>query len=461
MVMALAANELLPCEGNTVPDAVTDIDSLWLLFSDLPKPPTRRSPHVHLPTELVLAIFSFLPHGRASQSTFYACVLVSRQWYEAGIRHLYHSPYLTPRAFLSFVATVVPMSSKLSGRGDQLAGFVRRLDMSHLVHDGRRKSFTAKLLARMRGSLEEFVAPAAAFAWADSFLTTKLPKSLTNNPFRVNCFAALSKCASLRSLDLALISESISLSELFHALRALPQLQTLCFPRSSNYHRGLGVNCFTWPPSLRALTLAGGISDTFLLTANNVPPTLDTLTIEYCPFAKGSAVRNLLAKLAPQLTNLKISYHIPTLHYNALDRLLLICPYLHTLTIAVDYISSDFFHEDNAPNPSHPLYLLTLESSGSLGVDQKIGPNDIYIAVCEGGLSNLRQVRVSQRLGWTSNEMKTDVSDLVHLLKVKEGEDAESQQKYEESEELAMWKKARSRPRAPSSVKAGVWMFES
>jgi F-box-like len=437
-----------------------------LVSTDGPQP--RGGSPVHLPTELVLAIFSLFPHGHVSQSTLYACLLVCRQWYGAGVAHLYHTPHLTPSNFMRFVATVIPMSSKSCVRGDQLAGFVRRLDMSRLVHDGK-KCVTAKLLGRMKGGLEEFLAPAATFACADSFLASELPKTLTNNHCSVNCFAALSKCVRLCSLDLTLISVSISLSDLFHAIKALPRLQVLYFPRSSNYHRGFSVNSFSWPPNLRALTLAGGISDNFLLTAKNIPPTLDTLTIEYCPFAKGSAIRNLLAQLAPQLRNLKVSYHIPTLHYNALDQLLLICPQLHTLTVAVDYISSRFFDEENAPKPSHPLYLLSLESSGNLGVGQKIGPNDIYIAVCEGGLANLRQVRVSERLGWTSDEMKADVRDLVDLLEMKEEEDAkrdageyvESQQEYEESEEFSIWKGTRSQPRAPSSVKAGVWVFAS
>ncbi|KAI9769357.1 MAG: hypothetical protein M1840_004058 [Geoglossum simile] len=427
--------------------------------ADEPRPSSGSQ--VHLPTELVLAIFSFFPHGRASQSTFFALVLVCRQWYGAGIAHLYHTPYLTPSSFMRFVATVIPTSSKPCVRGDQLAGLVRRLDMSRLVQD-RKKSITAKLLGRTKGGLEEFVAPVASFAWADSFPTSEPPKTLTIKPRSVNCFAALSKCAYLCLLDLTLISESISLPELFHVIRAMPRLRVLYFPRSSNYHRGFSVNSFTWPPSLRALTLAGGISDHFLLTANNIPPTLDTLTIEYCPFAKGIAIRNLLAQLAPQLKNLNVSYHIPTLRYNALDQLLLICPQLHTLTVAVDYISSRFFQEGNAPNPSHPLYLLTLESSGNLGVGQKIFPNDIYIAVCEGGLANLRQVWVSERLGWTSGEMKADVRDLVDLLETNEEEDAKRNGgEYEEPEELAIWKGTRSRTRGPSSAKAGVWMFAS
>ncbi|KAH0543064.1 hypothetical protein FGG08_002577 [Glutinoglossum americanum] len=271
-------------------------------------------------------------------------------------------------------------------------------------------------------------------------------------------------------LYLSLISESIALSDLFNAIKSLTRLQTLYFPRSSNYNRGFSVNTFTWPPNLRVLTLAGGVSDNFLLSANNIPTSLGTMAIEYCPFAKAGSIRNLLAKLAPQLTNLKISYHIPTLSYDALDRLLLICPHIRTLTVAVDYISSRFFDEDNAPKPSHPLYLLSLESSGNLGVEQKVGPNDIYIAVCEGGLANLRQVRVSERLGWTSAEMRDDVKDLVDLLEGKEEEDYQakdglSPSEYldsgledEASEEMTEWKKARS---ASHTVKAGVWIFTS
>ncbi|KAH0563293.1 hypothetical protein GP486_002133, partial [Trichoglossum hirsutum] len=60
---------------------------------------------VHLPTELVLTILSFLPPGPFSQPTLHACALASRQWYEAAIPSLYRSPHLTPRNFKQFAAT--------------------------------------------------------------------------------------------------------------------------------------------------------------------------------------------------------------------------------------------------------------------------------------------------------------------------------------------------------------------
>lgn len=106
---------------------------------------------------------------------------------------------------------------------------------------------------------------------------------------------------------------------------------------------------------------------------------------------------------------------MPCLPYNALDNVLVLCPNLRYLLIAADYISSHLFDEGNA-RPGHPLRQLDLESSGHLGVDMKIEPNEIFFAVAEERLTGLRVVRVSQKLGWTVGAKKQDAEDLGEML---------------------------------------------
>ena len=117
---------------------------------------------VHLPPEIILQILSYIPREPHSQSYLHACCLISRSWYSAAIPFLYHSPHITGKNFKQFVATVCP-SVNAHIRKSELADLVRRLDMGNLVHDGS-KSLTARLLGRVKGGLEEFVAPQASFA---------------------------------------------------------------------------------------------------------------------------------------------------------------------------------------------------------------------------------------------------------------------------------------------------------
>ena len=127
---------------------------------------TERSPQSHtavlLPAEIILQILSYVPKDSKSQSHLHACCLISRSWYSAAVPLLYHSPHITGKNFKQFVATVCP-SINAHIRKSELAELVRRLDMGNLVHDGS-KSLTARLLGRVKGGLEEFVAPQASFA---------------------------------------------------------------------------------------------------------------------------------------------------------------------------------------------------------------------------------------------------------------------------------------------------------
>jgi hypothetical protein len=193
---------------------------------------------IYLPLEIIIQIVSYVPHRESEQKTLWSCSLVSRSWYSAAIPFLYDRPYIRGHNFHQFVATVCP-SKNAHIRRSQLAEMVKALDMGALVHDGS-KSLTARLLGRLKGNLEEFIAPQASFS--------------------INSFAALSKCTHLKFLNLSLMSASISIKVLFHTLQSLKELETLFFPRTSSHDQDRDRVAYAWPPKLKALHIAGGMS---------------------------------------------------------------------------------------------------------------------------------------------------------------------------------------------------------
>lgn len=118
---------------------------------------------VQLPLEILVQIFSYISKGGGSQATLHAITLVSRSWYIAAVADLYHSPFITGKNFIKFTNTICP-SINAHVRKSELAGFVRTLDLSRLVHEGS-KSLTARILGRVKTGLEEFIAPQAFFAY--------------------------------------------------------------------------------------------------------------------------------------------------------------------------------------------------------------------------------------------------------------------------------------------------------
>lgn len=113
---------------------------------------------VGLPLEVLELIFS---HD-LDQASLHACAIVSRLWYSASIAKLYYSPVITGKNYDAFIRSVCP-SINAHIRHNGLAELVRTLDMSRLVHNGS-KSLTARLLGRLKGGLEVFIAPQASFA---------------------------------------------------------------------------------------------------------------------------------------------------------------------------------------------------------------------------------------------------------------------------------------------------------
>ncbi|KAI5779110.1 hypothetical protein EDC01DRAFT_621882 [Geopyxis carbonaria] len=371
-------------------------------------PVPRPSPRPHasanfLPMEIVELILGFIDPG--AQAVFASTSKVCRQWYFASQQFLYRHPKISGKNYLAFVRSISPTSTNLKASG--LGSLVKRLDLSRIVHEGK-PSLNARLLHRVQASLEVFVAPQTSFGHI--------------------CIVALGRCRRLRSVDLALLSTSIVLEDLFRHIGDLPDLAVLHFPRSSV--AADDSTRFRWPPRLQRLSLGGSILG-HLLREPALPPHLAQLSLSHCPFTRLHSVIGLLTALAPQLTTLSICYPMPCLPHNALDTLLSICPHLTYLLVSVDYISSHFFDDQSLPE-RHPLRQLDLASSGNLGVERKVSPNDVFIAAA-GALHALRIVRVSSRLGWMKDpdkirdvaarrdakRLRQDVGDLVDMLEAK------------------------------------------
>ncbi|KAK2629735.1 hypothetical protein QTJ16_000555 [Diplocarpon rosae] len=363
------------------------------------------SREILLPAEIISQILLYIPRRPSTQPLLWSCSLVSRAWYTSAIIPLYRRPFITPSNFAQFVRTVCP-SKNAHIRHSALATLVKSLDMGDLVHNSS-KSLTARLLGRLKGNLEQFVAPQASFA--------------------INSFAALGKCTRLRHLDLSLISASISNKLLFQTLTHLTHLETLLFPRSSALDRDTETKPYTWPPRLEALHLAGGISDHFLWThTSTLPATLRTLSVQHCSQVHAHTLHHVLEVLGARLTHLTIRYPMKHLGTATLDPLLLLCPNLIVLRISADFISPSFFTVPNilssaTPSHSHPLRILDLECSPDPTADVDIQPNSVYEAVESGLLPDLRSVRVSARLAWGASEKsRGDAADLLEVLE--EGE---------------------------------------
>nr|QEJ80713.1 F-box domain-containing protein [Teratosphaeria gauchensis] len=373
------------------------------------------TPPVYLPEEILIEILEYVARSSESQQTLASCCLLSHQWYSAAVPLLYARPFISGHNYDPFARTIIT-SLNLKVRDSPLAKLIRGLNMASLVHQGS-KSSTARLLSRTKDNLEEFVAPVATFG--------------------SNCLAPLAKCVQLRMLDLSLVSECPPLPELFKAVSRLERLKIFRLPRSSGFGVHYNPDSFTWPPNLEDLTLSGGIDAHFLHGVVAFPQTLRSLTIEHCPLAKGFAVTHLLKKAIRPLKNLQALKirHMPRLSAHALDDVLFLLPQIRKLSISVDYITPAIFDEGHfhhfkgplseldettqplPPEPLvHKLHTLELTNSGNPGVEDKISPIDIMIALDEGSVPNLRVVRVAQSLHWHSNATMSDTEALADAL---------------------------------------------
>lgn len=313
-------------------------------------------------------------------------LLVCRAWYLMCIPLLYKSPRLSSKNYALFVSTIVDNRRKRLGEN------VKDLDLSTILQSGKNSSIS-KVLRRCSPSLEQFTAPQTSFGYAP--------------------LISLKACNNLKYLDLGLVSETVKLKELFHAIQNFRHLTHLAFPRSS-------VDCegyqdFQWPPNLQYLKLSGGITNEFL-GGTHWPKSITTLGFSSCPRLDEQGLYRVLSQIGDNLKHLYFHYPLPQLRDNSLDYVFRYCSNLISLQLMVDYCSKWAFSEHMLPPLVYPRPLRTiyLESSGSLGIAFKIHPDDFTIAIMEARLPHLKNISISSKLNW--DVKSDDVTDLVSVF---------------------------------------------
>ncbi|KAK7511952.1 uncharacterized protein IWZ02DRAFT_462981, partial [Phyllosticta citriasiana] len=308
--------------------------------------------YAHLPTELLLEVLDYIPHDSTSQPTLWAFCL---------------RPHLYGKNYDFFVRTVCPSVN---------------LHVKRAIWLVCSKSMTARLLGRTKSSLEAFVAPQASFA--------------------VNCFAALSKCGNLQTLDLSLISEAISIT--------LPRLKVLYFPRSSNDSNTAKAGCD-----------APG--------ETSLPPTLTNLSIEHCARVPLVSVRKLLEGVGPQLQRLRLVSN-RCMDERQMNIVLSFCPNLKSLEISHDYVTSRFGDISRWSLASHPLERLDLlrfsTDHASDFASGELRPEHLTEALDNNYFPNLRIVRVSKEAEWHSEKVDEVQSCKRHWRNYMTNHDTES-----------------------------------
>lgn len=319
-----------------------------------------------LPLEIVVHVFEIMLRSGTLRPKF---LRISKLFYAIVAPMLYRQPYLRGDNFLSFVETI--NSNKRIGE------YIQHLDLSSVNQSGK-NAFVAKLLKRSRPSLRSFTAPQTSFGLAP--------------------LIALRSCKTLELLDLRLVSETLNLEELFLAIRQLENLTHLSFPRSS-----IEINDYQnvkWPPKLEYLRVSGGISDDFLIHLE-FPLSIAHMEFAHCPKVEHLGFQFLLQKFGFNLKTLKIQFPMPGLLSLSLDTVFLNCPNLLVLELSVDYVSAEIFNLKYLPYyPDRPLRTLYIDSSGMLGTTDKLNPLDLALALDDGRLPDLKNVRCTAKLGW-------------------------------------------------------------
>ncbi|MCJ1269660.1 hypothetical protein MMC22_009552 [Lobaria immixta] len=380
---------------------------------------TNRQRSLALPPEILIHIFSTLSRTKNSQPTLHSCTLVSRLWYSPAVQALYECPIVVGRNFDLFVNTMCP-SVNVHVKKNGLAILVKRLDMRMLVHD-KSKSLTPRILQRCKENLEEFVAPQA--------------------PFAINSFAALSKCTNLRRLDLSSIAYTLDLNSFFNSIKGLDKLEFLYYPPSCRLNK-MSEHPSSWPKNLRELRIPGNLHEDSLEFMSSFPPSLRHLGIESCPRLIVSMVYFLLQKLGSQLESLEIKYSRTMFGEGSLDHILFYLPVLRRLSIPAEGITAVFFTciSDISPEDRPPLVELELTCANSENESVVIDCNHIWDAVVDGGLSQLRRLKVHRSLEWDlGREGRYDMKALNQMLQTLALEDVEASGSYE-------------------TVDAGVWL---
>lgn len=327
----------------------------------------KRSGTLVLPLEIIINVLEILSANGQLRPKF---LRVSRMFYLVTLPMIYRRPVLKGSNFFLFVNTMTV--------DKKIGEFIRDLDLSNVNHSGK-NAFVAKLLKRSRKYLQAFTAPQTSFG--------------------LGPLMALRGCEHLKILDLRLVSETLNLEELFHSILLLNNLTHLSFPRSS-----LEIDNYSnvkWPPKLEYLRVSGGISDEFLMMSE-FPLTIKHMEFAHCPKVRHVGFQAFLYKVGINLKLLRIQFPMPCLQSDLLDIVFKYCPNLWLLEVSVDYMSAEFFDEDNLLhlNFARPLKNLYIDSSGMLGTTDKLDPLDLALALGDNRLPKLKNVRCTAKLGW-------------------------------------------------------------
>lgn len=391
--------------------------------------PSIKVPVNDLPTEILVQILSIISSRASSdsalhlesQSTLHSCVLVSRLWYNLALEYLYRNPIFTSNgsAFQSFVNTICPsINAHLKKSG--CANMVRNLDMSQLVHEGS-KSLTARMLSRCKTRLEAFTAPQASFAYVYYFCFN-VSSVLTKDS--INSLAPLSKCSSLRYLNLSWISGAIDLSAFFSSISKLEKLECLYFPRSCQVGKGASQHTGLWPPNLRELHISGYLSQKSLSFFSNYPPSLTKLFIESNHRLPLICTIHLLTSLGPQLNTLDIG--TPMKGFMVFDMTDLLCnlPAIRVLSIPADCISC-WSIEEEKPGNAYRSSLVELQLKPCFGIESGFVQmifQKVSEAIEDGRLRKLRKVKIQKKIVMEADACSA-VGELDALLEMLAQED--------------------------------------
>ena len=262
----------------------------------------------------------------------------------------------------------------------------------------------------------------------------------------INCLAALSKCARLRYLDLSLVSEAFTPSELSHSLRKLLSLETFLFPRAGRERYEILFSC--WPENLETCIITGGLKSGYHIipgvwTDRNrdgryvfpkrQPHNLRRLIVGNCDQIMTFDIESIISsKYLPRLELLKI---VPPM-----EQLLrwpigserrihqsnpLACSNIRQLDIPIDYISYELLSSGHPKGPDHAYTLDTLHLryiNSSKESYPALNSDIIFDAVAEGPFKNLRRLTMPRRLQETLNAT-SDAELLNQFLKALARED--------------------------------------
>lgn len=356
-----------------------------------------------LPIEIIMKILEYTKNPYSTNH-----LILCRAIYFNFLWKIYEYPVLTSNNLLTFLDVISGDNAAFIKGIDENPNFqpknlklllkrkfqfmVKSLNLSNVVQSGK-NSYMSKLLRRTSGSLEIFVSSQSSFGAAP--------------------LVSIKSCLKLKILDLRLVSESVNLSELFKSIECLPELEQLCFPRSS-------VTCdefdFKWPKNLWYLRLQGGITDIF---AQNVrfPNTITNLEFAHCPHLTKFGLENILLNIGINLNRLTITYPMPKIGDKGADKSFWYCPNLKSIFVDIAYISWELFSEEflvKLEEYDRPLKTIIIESTGYMGMCDKLSPNDITVAVDEDRLPCLEILGLSAMLGWDFKS--EDMDDMVNEL---------------------------------------------